>query len=514
MKTRQKEYFYLYILFFLIALGVYHTGLRVPYFGDDFQLVFANPRDAIFHDFFHQNPINLFYRPIQTMLLGLFQTYLGWETLPIRLVNLLFHAGTTLIIYHALRYWKQSLTASFAATIFFLVAQSAVAAVEGNDTMSQVMGTFFSVASLWGLYRYYSDAAEHRSKPTLFISLALFFLAVLSKETSVGLVFAVPFILFILDRKGTLIDRSKRVILKSLPYAGCFIIYLVLRFNAAAANPTSGNGTYEFAFGFNLIKNAVLFSVQALLPVSSVAVLKSFHYHEYIVLAGIVLFTIAFIGALIYGLWKSSQRGIVATLIVLSICSLFPVFLMALVGEIYVGNTTPYIAALAGLSFGYYYETVRMRSRIVFRSIALLGIAVIVSNAIATDSKVSAMKSLGDKAAILMPQAVEAAKTMPTNAILYLVNPRVEYYDYSLYSLRGFRPISSADTVIRTLARRPDIHVFIGDSNVCAEVAKTYPGVAFTLDTLTWKAYPMNADFGLGFPGKTRAAAVQPPRLQ
>jgi 4-amino-4-deoxy-L-arabinose transferase-like glycosyltransferase len=500
MKTHRKEYFYLFILFFLVAIGVYHTGLRVPYFGDDFQLVFANPHDAICHDFFHQNPINLFYRPMQTMLLGLFQTYLGWETLPIRLVNLLFHAGTALIIYYALRYWKQSLTASFSAAIFFIVTQSAVAAVEGNDTMSQVMGTFFSVASLWTLYRYYSVAVETRSKATLYISLTSFFFAVLSKETSTGLVFAVPFVLFLLDRKGSLLDRTKQVFVKSLPYVGCFIIYLALRFNAAAANPTSGSGTYEFAFGFNLIKNAVLFSAQALLPVSSLAVLRSIHYHEYVELAGIALFTIAFVGALIFGLWKSSQRGIVATLIVLSICSLFPVFLMALVGEIYVGNTTPYIAALVGISFEYYRNTIRIRSRIIFRSIALLGIAVIISNAIATDSKVSAMKSLGDKAAILMPQAVEAAKTIPPKAFLYLVNPKVEYYDYSLYSLRGFRPISSADTVIRTLANRLDIHVVLGDSDICAVAAKTDPGVAFTLDTLTMKVHPMNVDFGFGLP--------------
>jgi hypothetical protein len=101
-----------------------------------------------------------------------------------------------------------------------------------------------------------------------------------------------------------------------------------------------------------------------------------------------------------------------------------------------------------------------------------------------------------------MPQAVEAAKAIPPNAFLYLVNPKVEYYDYSLYSLRGFRPISSADTVIRTLANRYDIHVILGDSDVCAEAAKTYPGVAFTLDTLTMKAYPMNADFGFGLPKK------------
>src|SRR4051812_10229850 len=133
---------------FILALLVYRNGLHIPYYADDYQRVFTNPKEAAAQAFTEANYSDHSYRPLETAALGLIQNIWGWDTFPFRLLNLFFHAAGAFLVFHALRYWKVNIWSAFAAAIFVIVSQAGAAAVLGNDTESQITGAFFSALSI------------------------------------------------------------------------------------------------------------------------------------------------------------------------------------------------------------------------------------------------------------------------------------------------------------------------------------------------------------------------------
>ncbi|MFI5263035.1 MAG: hypothetical protein ACHQM6_00810 [Candidatus Kapaibacterium sp.] len=476
----------LFLGFFTVALLVYCNGFHIPYFYDDYEHIFFHPSSEIFKSFFHANAYAHFYRPFERSILAIIQTFWQWNTFPIRIFHLFLHSIGAYFVYHVLRTWKVNALCSFAGALFLLVSQLSVYAVASNDSQSQIEGALFSAISLWLLYRYLGNRKENRSK--YYLSLLAFFLALVSKETSAGLLLGIPFVIFAMHKEW--VSRVRQTIKIFLPYGICFGLYFLLRIYAGAGAPSIGNSGYTFYFGINIFRNAGLLLVQAIVPISSLSIAQDFFEKDYFRLGVIVIYTAMALLVFGYGLWKSERRNIIIGLCVLIFCSWIPVLFLNATNELYPYNMVLYLGALFGISAEYYFVALPNRARVAQTAIAIIFIASLLTNIWGTNEKTSGMKELGDRAAAFLPQIISIAPRMPHGSTLYLVNPKTLLFEYSQFSMRGFRVIAGADSIVKYYSNRADFQYDLCDSAECISQMMKHTGIAFTYDVSTLQLYP------------------------
>ncbi|MDP4237403.1 MAG: hypothetical protein Q8919_13230, partial [Bacteroidota bacterium] len=455
---RTLSYLSAFIGFIVLAAFVYRNGFHIPYFYDDYEHVFTHPGFDLFGSFLQANGYAHFYRPLEKILLSVVQMQWGWDTFPIRILHILLHASGALLVFHALRTWKMNTISAAAGAIFMIVSQLCVYAVASNDSQSQLEGALFSALALWLLYRYTNQAHHHVWKYVA--SVGCFLLALFSKETSAGLLIAIPFVINAQgDSRQPISKRIQKMLLLLTPYAICFLIYWVLRLNAGGSTAAFGATSYSFHFGLNVFRNLGLFFVQAILPVSSLAAARAVYYREYALLTVMLLYTGLFAYFFICGLLRSPRRNLVIGLSVLAFCSWCPALFLGWMNELYPYNSIPIIAALFGISAEYYLSS---RKTPFIRSAAmLLFLGVLITNAIGTNEKTMGMSELGSRAEAFLPQVISSAKELPEHETLYLVNPDGPTFEYSQFSMRGFRVVAGCDSLVRYYATRPDFQYFI-----------------------------------------------------
>jgi hypothetical protein len=479
--------FLLFTGLFLLAVLIYRNGLHIPYYADDYQRVFTNPSEAITQAFSHANFSDASYRPLETLSLGVIQKNWGWDTFPFRILSLLFHAAGAMLVFHALRFWKfNTWCASFTA-VFVIVSQMSAAAVLGNDTQSQVTGAVFSALSLWLLYRY---ELNQNKRWRYILSVILFFLALISKETSTGLCLSIAFVMFVMQ-SGKRLKRMKQSVIKLLPYALGFFFYWLLRLNAGSVSPAFGDANLSLKLGINVPINIGLFFFQSILPVSSMTVMKTLYYKDHLELALMLIFTVLFSLTIGYGLWKSSRRNIVKGLCVIIFFGWFPAMTLNHISELYAYSSLFPLGALFGIAIEYYWKEILVKSKVVFASAMIILLGAGITNALGVDEKASSMKVQGDRAAMFLPQIISWAKTMPPNKWMYLIGPKDTSFEYSMFAIRGFRVSATSDSLVRFYSQRPDIGVYAADSAACAEEAKIHPGIVFTYDPVTLHIHPI-----------------------
>lgn len=433
------------------------------------------------------NPFDHFYRPIEQMVLAAIQMNWGWDTFPIRIIHLLLHAGCALLAFHVLREWKVSMPASITAVIFIIISQLSAYAVLSNNTFSQLSGTLFSGLSLWLLYRYLTDTASQKWKYSM--SVFLFFLALLSKETLISLPLGILLIITVIQNRNSHKSRISTIAKQFFPYCICILIYIALRIQAGSFNPFSaqgGNSFYSIAFGTNIIKNIGLFAIQAILPVSTLTIKKAIYFHNYSLIAVIIFLTAAFACVLGYGLRKSPMRQIAGVLILLVMISWLPaVFLNHDVGENYAYNMIIYLGVLFGIAFEYY--RIHKKKRWTYFALSVFLLVCGVTNILGVNEKALAMKKMGERAKILFPQILSYARNMPEDSWIYLINPPDSEVQYTKFSLRGFDVLdfSDNDTTISYYSQKHITIRFAGDDSKYEDSVKLHSGVALTYDPKT-----------------------------
>ncbi|MDP4220123.1 MAG: hypothetical protein Q8916_07435 [Bacteroidota bacterium] len=480
--------------FFALAIGLYRNGLHIPYYDDDYQEVFTTPHETLTHAFVISNPFNHFYRPFETAILSAIQFHWNWDTFPLRLVHLLLHAAGVLLVFHMLRTWKVSLVASAIASVFMLASQMSVYAMASNNTVSQLLGAFFSALSIWMLYRYLSVATESRSRWNMMVSLLFFFLALLSKETSASLLLSLPLLAFVFqDRKKSFAGRLKKVVIFSLPYFVLFVIYWCLRANSGASVPDA-NGpitAYHFDLGSNVVRNVGLFIGQTFLPLSTVTVLRYFYLHDIAAIILAVVFTLLFATILLYGLWKSPRRNFAMVIFCFIFFSWLPMIFITHITECYMYNSVILVSVLFGIAAEYYWRLASERRS--FLSIGALSIfsVVVVTNALGTDEKCSDMAEQGRRAEILFPQIVSAAKKMPAGCSMILTNLKDAQFSQSRYLMPCFNVLNHSDSLVHYYSGRADIILSRGDLEDLTLLPPGRSGIVFGCDPKTLRVQPV-----------------------
>jgi hypothetical protein len=484
------------LLFFgLFALTVllYRNGLHIPYYNDDYQRVFIHPKEAIFEGFLTANQYDGFYRPIEQLVLATIQFEWGWDTFPVRLLHFLIHAAIALLVFHILRAWKVPPGCALAASVFIIVSQLSVYAVASNNSMSQMLATLFSALSLWLLYRSFIAQGSKDKRWNYIFSVVFFFAALLSKETSTGLLLAIPLLLIVQKDEYHNIRIRLRVIAgKCIPYGICFIGYLLLRKNAGASVPVFSGPitTYSMMFGDNIIRNAQYFAIQMALPLSTVSVMKDVFFREYASLVSIGIFTGIFTLLLAYGVWKSSKRWIGLFLCALIIISWFPTIFLTHLMELYAYNMVVYIALLIGISTEYYWQKLSKQFPLLLAVCCTFFVVVLIANAFGVNEKTSLMQSEALRAEIFLPQLIGITHTAPENTTVYLINSP-DTFKYSKFISTTFGVSEHSEDLLRFYAKRPDVSFFIEDSAHCVRHMQEYPGITFTCNRQSLRIYPI-----------------------
>jgi Flp pilus assembly protein TadD len=226
------------------TLAVYASALGDGFVWDDGNIIVANPAikhwseaARLFASSLERN--TEYYRPMLGLsFLGDWQLFGAWPA-GFHLTSILIHAAVGVLLYVlAVRVLGDPLAAVSAALLFVVhpVHTEAVTYVSGR---SDPLAALFALAALIWLL-------EPRRRA---LSVGAFFLALLSRETSMGVLLLVPLLDVTAGPPGT---WKARVTRRYLPYVGALAVYLVIRWLAVGTG-TVTNDTAAYGLGTRLL---------------------------------------------------------------------------------------------------------------------------------------------------------------------------------------------------------------------------------------------------------------------
>lgn len=162
-----------------------------------------------------------YYRPIFTSSLALDYAIWGERPAGFHITNILLHAGATVAVYSLGLLLLRNVTAAFAAGLLFAVHPVHTEAVAWISGRNEMLAAVFMLTS-FSFYLRYTEDSRNRS---LALSLLLFFLALLSKETAVTLPVVVMLYELICE-KG---PAGKRM-LRPAPLFLLLALYMAIRY--------------------------------------------------------------------------------------------------------------------------------------------------------------------------------------------------------------------------------------------------------------------------------------------
>lgn len=475
---------------FLMGYLVYSTGIAIPYYADDF-LFFKEFSCADILDRFLGKGRGIgFYRPIEAAFLACVQDHFGTSTVPIHIATISLHSLLAYLVFVALLRTGSCPSQAVLGSLFMLLSQANASAVMGNDTSSQISGTFFGCVSLWFLYLSFPnvqsitnssgsiDWGRHSS------SVFAFAAALLSKESSVSffpLLFAV--MLFKFRDRGMKEEKSpiRKGFFVFLPFVVVLVAYIAIRSLIGASQASVGSGRHNFTIGLNILENLTLLLFASVIPMSSVTAFTGIKSGQLGTVAVAALASLVFVGSVGYGLCQSRQWGNLFALGILAIGALFPMAMLNHVSELYAYNAMPLFAMIVGIGLGALYErAMTPRSKqIVVAMLCLL----FASHIVAVRMKASLMHENGTRAGILLNEIQPYARRVPPGGELVLVNPDDNRPEYSIFQMRGFNVFRNGVARIKEMANRPDIKVkIIAQEDLQPARYNTQQAVVLTLE--------------------------------
>jgi hypothetical protein len=451
----------------LLACLVYGPSLHAQYFEDDFLFLFDGSCRDFARPFLHKYPTG-WYRPLEAALLTCIQRHFQMNTVPIHVVAISVHAGLSYLVYVVVLRLGVPRLAAMLASALMVVSQANVAAVLGNDTLSQIAGTAFGCCSVWLLYlALHRGCSERQSKaatlwqlaasPRFLASLATFTLALLSKETSMSFLLLNGATIFVHYRRLCPAERRPgRVVATLFPYVVLAAVYMAVRSWLGIAHLAFGPGRYNVDLGSNVVRNLTMLFTAMLIPVSTVSTFAALNLGRSVLFLVMSSTAILVLVGLIAGLLRSGRAQTAVVIGILTVLALVPMILLNRVSELYAYNAMPFMSLLVALSLSGFIEREKMRPAVA----VVIGV-VLASHIVATRAKAALMRENGQRAAALLERIDTFISTVPPNGELLLVNPDDGAPRYSNFLMPGFDVLRYGERTIARAAHREDIRVRI-----------------------------------------------------
>lgn len=452
----------------MLVLGFFLCirGFNIGYYGDSFRYIFNDPENRMWYFFAHPNPYDPFYRPTMFLIVMISQALEGTNTYILHATHFLSHILCAFLVFVGTRTVTKSVNAAFVAGLYMLFAESNGYAIFNNGALSQIFGTLPGYCGLWLLYRFYTE--PHYKARNYALSVVCFFLAIISKESSMSFLPMTCVLIALMHSEGNLkAFRQRNFWIRSLRDGAVFIsigfIFLFVRkfVIGIEGQPAFGAARYEMNLGKNLIINPLQTIFAMFQPLSTADVFGAFKYRDWSLSLLAVGFFAVIAGFVVWGLVKSWREGSHRRVITGSLCllpfSMMPMMFLNHVSELYSYNTLPLVALLLGISLQALWE--RLPS-VNMRAVAGVGfVALLAVNAVSLQRKIDGMKNNARLASILLPQVLPIVKEMPQNGHLVLVNTASPRLEYSIIHQRGFNVFRFATCVFQERALRADVEI-------------------------------------------------------
>ena len=224
-----------------VSIAVYFNALFNDFVYDDYQQIVANyglrdlgnlPR-VFFEDVWsfmgggHSN----YYRPLMHAMYMINYAIFGLRPWGFHLVNILFHAGVSVMVFFtsrrlfSMRRIDSSNMLPFIAALLFATHPIHTEAVTWVACLPEL---FFTLFYLWSLYVYMGAVQGERiaSRGQYFLSVGVFVLATLSKETALTL----PLLLAVYDYSSAQnAFKPLRYVKRYIPFLAAALFYLAMR---------------------------------------------------------------------------------------------------------------------------------------------------------------------------------------------------------------------------------------------------------------------------------------------
>lgn len=221
--------FFLGSVLFLLSLGLYLPTLGFDFTYDDFIQIFdndyvrsKNTSPAQLLSVFGKPTIpGDLYRPLASFSFRLNNLIADAAPWVFHLTNNLIYALTTVLVFLLARQFFRDKFAGFTAALIFMLQPVHVEPVANIYGRTELLAAFFGLVSLY----FFIKAFEEKRLYKLMLAAALFFMALLSKESALTLLLLAP--LFVYFSSET---KLKELIKPSAVLVGVALLYLLLRY--------------------------------------------------------------------------------------------------------------------------------------------------------------------------------------------------------------------------------------------------------------------------------------------
>ena len=468
MKTEFLRWYKWSLLLGLTGFVVYARGIGIDYYADDYQFVFDLSPHGVLYSFFHDNPHNSFYRPIQAAFLTIIQACFGLNTIPIHLTQIIMHVMLSLLVAIAVIKLGFSRIQAALGAIFMLVSQANVHAVLSNDTFSQIGGTLFGCFSLWLLYLTYQSYGLSNTDSQIikrkgyYLSIVMLTVSYFSKETSISFFPMLLGIIILANlRRHSCIFR--KILIQISPIILVTFFYLLVRSFVVTRQPAFGSSIYNFHLGINIIHNLGMFFFAATVPISSVTTYLALNSGNISTFLIVLVATVFVVSLIVSGLWFSRKHSrIIFSLGAFAIFGLFPTFMLNHVSELYVYTSMPFISAIIGIGLGKFLKSSKTH-RITYITILSIISLLFLSHYLSIQTKAMLMKERGERSSMILSQIEPYVEKVPENGKLLLVNQPSNEIEYSVFIMRGFNVLRNGLHRINEISGRYDFTTYIVD---------------------------------------------------
>ena len=449
---------------------LYTRSLWIPYFADDYVLLFDKPKQYVGYFWTHPIPDTYFYRPLQGTFSALMQAQFGFNPFWLHAVHMALFGALVVVVFCASLTLGLSLRGAIIAGILFFSSQSNVFAVASCDQFSHLTATLFSFTGLWLLFRSLirngSRDAAASGRLLRLLSLCSLCIAVFAKESALAsFILALGIVVYaarIRKPDDSVVNSVKGGFITFAPYLAVAVFFLIMRFNAVPTMHTAPPGErYSVHLGSNVLVNIGLLMFSALQSVSSVFIALSAKSRNVpmLLVAVLPMLGLALVALLGTRQLLHKQRRLVFSLIGCAIISMFPMALLNHVSELCTYSIGPFVCIALGASTAALVD-VRENNRKLQRWVCLSVLAVWIATGIfSVTSKIELMRASGERCETLLEQVSNYARHLPSNTHIVLRNlpAKATDYEYSIYKLRDFNVIEWGVNAVGLRSQRADI---------------------------------------------------------